>query len=454
MKIKQKIIVFLFAFCLSATPALAVEFDPDYLISDNELAAYNSLTLDDIKSFLDKQPGTLKQYICVDKEGNFKTAVQTFYEVAQKWLINPKYLLILVQKEMGLLDETTPKQTQYDWATGYGCKDGSACDPRWQGFYKQVNSAAAQTRYYLDNIHEFHYQPGRTYNIDGWQVTPKNTATAGLYSYTPHVDCGGDCGGNKLFWNLWNKHFAKKWPNGSLLKARDSEQVYLIKDGKKRAIASQAILISRFDPAKVVEVELADIASYDDGPAIKYLNFSLLKNSGSEIYLISDDKKRKIQNQTVFNKIGFMEDEVIAASDADLASYETGPEITEFTLYPTGALLKNNKTQETYYVLNGKKRLVTNKEILNANFLGLTASSTSPEELDRYRTGSPMTLPDGNLVKIKNVNTVYVISNNKRLPIFNADIFLSMNYKWSNVITVSPETLEVHPLGQTITGEW
>jgi len=29
-----------------------------------------------------------------------------------------------------------------------------------------------------------------------------------------------------------------------------------------------------------------------------------------------------------------------------------------------------------------------------------------------------------------------------------------MNYKWSNVITVSLATLDAHPLGQTITGDW
>ena len=93
-------------------------------------------------------------------------------------------------------------------------------------------------------------------------------------------------------------------------------------------------------------------------------------------------------------------------------------------------------------------------QILNFNFLGLPVENATATELDKYRSGNPVTLPDGELVKINGVNTVYVISNGKKLPIFNGDIFLSMNYEWENIITISEETLDVHPLGQTITGDW
>ncbi len=449
-----KISLFSFIMWLVIQPVLAVEFDPDYLISDSEMTDYNSMTQEQIQKFLDEQEGTLNKYICVDKEGELKTASQTFYEVAQKWMINPKYLLVLVQKEMSLLSDESPKQTQYDWATGYGCPDGSGCDARWKGFYKQVNSAAAQTRYYMDNIHEFHYQPHQTYTIDSYRVTPKNTATAGLYAYTPHVDCDGKCGGNVLFWDLYNKFFSKKWPDGALLIADDGSNPFLIKDGKKREITSKAVLLSRFDPDNVVTVNGNDLASYDDGPPIEYLNFSLLKDSRGNIYMIDDDKKRKIQSDEVFQKIGFMEDEVISVSDLELAQYEDGPEITKYTLYPSGQLVRNTETGDIFYLISSKKRLVINDEIKNANFMGMTVEPMDAGELDKYRTASEMTLPDGYLVKTADSNTVYVISNGKRLPIFNAKVFTNMKYGWDVIQTVSQQTLDVHKLGQTITGEW
>ncbi|HLD28236.1 MAG TPA: hypothetical protein VJB67_01335 [Patescibacteria group bacterium] len=444
----NKILIGLLLLAVLASPALAAEFDPDYLISDSEMNNYNSMDLNDIVRFINRREGTLKDYITVDKEGNFITATQTFYEVAQKWMINPKYLLILVQKEMSLLTDTSPKQTQYDWATGYGCPDGSGCNTKWKGFYKQVNSAAAQTRYYLDNINEFNYRPGQTYNIDGQTVSPKNTATAGLYNYTPHIH------GNELFWNLWNKYFGKKWPDGSLLQVEGKDIPYYIEDGLKREIASKSVFISRFDPDKIIEVSQADLDSYEEGVPIKYHNFSLLKNSRGDIYMIIDDQKRKIVSPEVFNQIGFSADEVISVADLELDEYGKGPDITQYTIYPTGTLLKDETSKEIYYVLSGKKQLIINNEIMDYNFKGLTVESASALELNKFRTGSPVTLPDGELVKVPGISTVYIISNGKRLPIFNSNIFTKMKYDWDNIISIRKDTLDVHPLGQTITGDW
>ncbi len=438
----------LMAIVFFAWPAMAAEFDPNYLISDAEMTNYNTMDLPAIQRFLDRREGTLKNYITVDKENNFKTAGQTFYEVAQKWLINPKYLLVLVQKEMSLLTDPSPSQGRYDWATGYGCPDSGGCDDRWKGFYKQVNSAAAQTRYYMDNINEFNYQPNKTTAVDNIAVTPKNTATAGLYNYTPHLH------GNQLFWEIWNKYFGKKWPDGSLLSSTSTEQTYLISDGQKREIMSKAVLLSRFDLDKVIRVSEDDLSYYEDGVPVKFYNFSLLRNPAGDIYLIVDDQKRKIQNKEVFKKIGFQEEEVDEVSEIDLSIYKNGADITEFSIYPAGTLLQDVKTKAIYYIISGKKQLVANQEILDANFQGLPVKKATLNELDNYYTGEPVTLPDGGLIKVKKVNTVYVISNGKRLPIFNSDIFKKMNYKWNNVMIVSDETMNVHPIGQTITGDW
>lgn len=434
--------------------AQAADFDPDYLISDNEITDYKSMDLKDIQRFLDNRKGTLKNYNTVDKENNPITAAETFYQTANKWLINPKYLLVLVQKEQGLLENESPKTSQYDWATGYGCPDGGGCNPRWQGFYRQVNSAAAQTRYYMDNIHEYYYQPNKTYTIDSYKVTPKNIATAGLYSYTPHVDCDGKCGGNKLFWNLWNTYFGKKWPDGSLLQSTNNDTVYYIENGQKRAIISNSILISRFNPKKIITVSQDDINSYEDGVPIKYLNFSILETPDGNLYMLVDGQKRQFENRELFDKIGFKEDEIIKVTQEDIALYAKAPNITKYTIYPSGKLLQNKADKALYYVISGIKKPVINQEILKFNFSGMTVQQTDNKELDKYRSGNPVTLPEGELIKTKTENTVYVISNGKRLPIFNSKIFQKMNYSWNNITVVSQETLNIHPLGQTITGDW
>ncbi len=455
----MKLAKYFYAFCTLgilaiAYPTLAADFNPNNLISNSEISDYNSMSLKDIQDFLSNTSGTLKNYSCPDKDGNIKTAPQTFYEVAQQWSINPKYLMVLVEKEMGLLNDPTPKTSQYDWATGYGCPDGGGCNDKYKGFYKQVNSAAAQTRYYLDNINQFNYRPGNTYVIDGQPVTPENAATAGLYNYTPHVDCYGKCGGNKSFWILYSEYFSKKWPDGSLLQGNASDTVYLIKDGEKKPITSKSVLYSIYSPDKIINVDDSDLSYYDLGTPIKYLNFSLLQTPDKDIYMVVGDQKRLIQSADVFKKLGFKDDDITQVTDGDLASYDDGPNVTSDTIYPTGILLQDTKTKAVYYVISGQKKLIQNQEILNFNFKGMPIKKTTTMDLDQYMPGAPVLLPDGGLVKIKGSSTVYVISNGKRMAITNGNVFTSMKYKWKNVLTISKDTLNLIPVGDPIAGSW
>lgn len=434
--------------------ASASDFDPSYFISDAEITDFNSMTLTDIGNFLKERNGTLDNYLTFDKEGLPKTAIQSFYEIAQKWQVSPKYLMVLTQKEQSLLEDPSPSQKQYDWATGYGVCDSCGMDDesiqRFKGFYRQVNSAAAQTRYYMDNISEFTYQPNKTYNIDGTTVKFKNIASAALFNYTPHLH------GNENLFNLMKKYFSRTWPDGSLLTTEESSAVYYIQNGAKRLIASKAIFASRFDAKKVLTVTQADIDSYDSGPSIKYLNFSLLQaSSTSDVFMIMDDMKRKLATTTLLKKFGFNSDDIDVVSADELATYKDGPDITEYTNYPTGIILQDSKAktayEKLYYVISGEMKPITNKEIFDANFTGLKAKKVAASELENYMIGGNVTLPDGWLIKTKKSPAVYVISNGLRLVIPSGAVFKAMHYNSKNIKIVSEETMNLHPLGEVLT---
>ncbi|MFA6526751.1 MAG: hypothetical protein WCT26_05095 [Candidatus Buchananbacteria bacterium] len=459
----------------------AAEFDPSNLISDAEISDFNSMTLPEIQNFLNNRNGTLDNYLTFDKEGLPKTAVQSFFEISQRWQINPKYLMVLTQKEQSLLEDSSPSQKQYDWATGYGiCDNCSMGDPsleRFKGFYRQVNSAAAQTRYYMDNIGEFNFQPNKTYNIDGTSVTLKNTATAGLYNYTPHLH------GNQNLVNLWNKYFSMKWPNGTLLTTSgSSSDVFLIQNGFKRLIASKSVLVSLFDPKYIITASVNDINSYQDGPPVKYLNFSILKSDATgNLYMIVNDTKRKIESMEVFKKLGLPEDDIQTVSEADLKLYIDGSDITAYTVYPTGIILQDTAAkkpyQGMYYVISGEKKPILTKEIFDANYSGMKVKKVTTAILDNYMTGGNIVLPDGWLVKSKTpikyktvttivkkkkvvtkvianpeVTAVYVISSGKKLPFMSGAALSSMGYNTKNIKLISDETLNLIPNGNLLTG--
>ncbi|NCF75293.1 MAG: hypothetical protein GWO87_02290 [Xanthomonadaceae bacterium] len=459
--IRKKSFIMLFIIFYTLFPALSMAsmtFDPNYILSDEELEDYNSMSLNDVENFLGQQKGILKNYVCEDKAGEKRKAPEVIYTLAQKNKLNPKFMLTLLQKEQSLLTDPHPTENQLNAAVGYGCPDKGGCNPRWNSFFKQINSSYLQFRAYLDDNpknYSNRYEPGNTYifkrhNTDSATidiVTPENKATAAFYDYTPHVYYG-----NYNFWKIWNEYFPSKdkfFPDGSLLKKKGEAGVYLIQNGEKRPFLTKSALLSRYSLDKVVEVGKNDLDAYKIGKPIKFSNYSLLRSEG-KIYLLVDDSIRKIKSNEVFKKIGFNPEEIIDVEKKDLDGYTIGTTITEKDIYPTGALLQNKKTGGIYFVINGKKQPIWDKAIMKIDFPNKKIIPVSEKELAKYPTAAPLKIKDRELIKSFTSPVVYVISNGYKKPIASEETFNSLGYKWKNIIEVNNRVLEIHPTGATI----
>lgn len=233
-------------FAPSQTGAISVsEFMPGRIIDDEVFYNKNSMSINEIQSFLDRHVpacdtwgtgpsgyGNLTRaqynqqirkwpgppYVCLNNyqenpntgETSFEkgggafnggiSAAHIIYDAAQKYNINPQVLLVMLRKEsLNLFSDNWPMKSQYKYAMGYACPDSGPgysanCDNEQSGFYKQVMKAAWQLNRYKTNIGEYNYQPGRTnyiqYNPNptcgGSNVYIENVATASLYIYTPY----------------------------------------------------------------------------------------------------------------------------------------------------------------------------------------------------------------------------------------------------------------------------
>ncbi|MFA6215115.1 MAG: hypothetical protein WC768_00930, partial [Patescibacteria group bacterium] len=409
-KILKKIIVFS-ALAAIAMPQLAQAdfyFNPHYIISDEEISDYQCLSLGGIQQFLESQGSALASRYFLDYQGVNKRASEIIWQAALESKISPKLLLATLQKEQSLIGDPSPSQNQLDKAMGYRCPDSGGCNPKAAGFGKQVDGAAWQFRQYLDNPFNWTFQAGQLFDIDGYLITPVNQATAALYNYTPHYS------GNRHFWQIWQDYWGRDFPDGSLLKADGSPAVWLLQYGTKRLITSYGILLSRFDPKKILIVSKTDLEKYETGPSMKFYNYSLLGLPDGSIYLLVDDVLHHIATPEVFKTIGFNWEEVMPADVKDLAGYSYGSEITVSSVYPTGALLQNKKTGGVYYIENGIKMPIIAKEILAANFKQKVLTPVSQEELDKYQTGDPVKFRDGELIRSATDSRVYVISGGYR----------------------------------------
>jgi hypothetical protein len=169
------------------------------------------------------EPGLCNQY-----NGGVKSAAAIIYDVGQACGVNPKALLVLLEKEQSLLTDDWPWSVQYNSATGFGCPDTAPCDPQFGAFFDQVYYAARQFKRYERDATLFRYRANRDNFIQyhpnaacgGTNVFIQNQATAGLYNYTPYQPnavalsniYGGQTDGcssygNRNFWRLFNDWF-------------------------------------------------------------------------------------------------------------------------------------------------------------------------------------------------------------------------------------------------------
>ena len=132
-------------------------------------------------------------FVCMaDETFNGKSAAQIIYQAAQDYHINPQVLIVLLQKEQGLVTDTYPHNYQYRTATGYGCPDASACETKYYGLENQVRNAAALFNTVLNGGWS-NYPVGSRYILysprsgcGGSTVNIENRATSALYRYTPY----------------------------------------------------------------------------------------------------------------------------------------------------------------------------------------------------------------------------------------------------------------------------
>jgi hypothetical protein len=202
---------------LSAQAADLRAFDPGYIISDALFYDSGAMSAAAIQSFLVQKGSScvpaagntcLKDFRqttsaraaddrCTGAyaEGTNENAGQIIAKVAVACGINPQALIVMLQKEQGLVTLTAGGSPgRYQAAMGYGCPDTAACSTLYYGFFNQVYSAAHQYRNYALNplayghragfVNQVQYSPNAACGAPA--VLIQNQATASLYNYTPY----------------------------------------------------------------------------------------------------------------------------------------------------------------------------------------------------------------------------------------------------------------------------
>ena len=189
-------------------------FNQNLILEDIIFEDKDFLTQTEIQSFLEFTPYQRRSFLA-DHVDEGKLVSQHLFDAAQAFRINPLVLLTKLQVESSVVyKDTSPQDSTVDWAMGCGCHDGDPnCSRGPKGVGPQIHCAARLFRSYLDEIDAadttrsgWRVSRSKT-TLDDIQITPRNRATAALYTYTPWVLQGR--GGNWLFWNVYHR-FARQ----------------------------------------------------------------------------------------------------------------------------------------------------------------------------------------------------------------------------------------------------
>lgn len=222
------VVALLIAVCLgaSAATAFAATFDPELIISNDNMRRANSMSANDIQAFLETQSGPLKSLVTVDHAGVKRKASMIIWQASSAWDISPKVMLTMLQKEQSLLTRTTLSKNTLNRAIGAGCPDSTT--NRYPGFGNQMWNGARLLDSYGEGNPSFpYYYVGISKSVYGGQVHPKNLATFKLYVYNPSIGAkspygdlsaqAGSCSGNANFWLIYRRYFGSTFANPRML---------------------------------------------------------------------------------------------------------------------------------------------------------------------------------------------------------------------------------------------
>ncbi len=363
------------------TPAAALDgskFDPGLIISDSVFFDFGTMTVEEIQRFLESQVPVCKSgpsgMPCLR---NYKadtpekaadpgkcaampaktnvSGAQIIYDIAHACGINPRVLLVTLQKEQGLVQATIPSPYMYKAAMGYGCPDSDPgiCGKVWTGLFNQLYKAAGQFQWYGDPNGSFTYlRPGRvisiSYHPDASRncgkksFTLKSQATANLYYYTPFTPnsaalsnlrgSGDKCSsyGNRNFWRFYWDWFGSPIGGGFLLKSSTSDP-YFISNDIKYPITDPDLVTDLAPLGPLGEISTEYLDSFKTGIPMTRIIKTAPVNNVSTYFFVSAGKKYLISSCDQATNMGLDCAAAVQLTQVQLDALPTGafrPDIT------------------------------------------------------------------------------------------------------------------------------
>lgn len=420
---------------LYSSAAQALTFNPGNIISDSVFTNSQSMTANQIQDFI-----RAKNVNCTDGEApclrnftqNGKSAGTIIAEASSTYGINPQVLLVLLQKETGLVTRNKPTVWLYTIATGYGCPDTAVCDSQYYGFTNQVHRAARMFRFIMNNDPNWYtpYVVGNNYiqynpstSCGGTNVNIVNRATQALYNYTPYQPNaaalaagygeGNSCSayGNRNFWLFFNDWFGST-QSSILLQSPRSPAVYLQSGNTRYGIPTWDIINAYgLNGTPVTPVTDNYMDSLTDGGVLSTV---FTRKGENPVYVADNGKRYGFATYQQCIDWGF--------SRCLDTSYSKALEPAIFDrLESAGALTAlMSRSGTTYLMDNGSRRAFVTEKAIQEN--GYASVRRTPI-VNNSNSSQPQSYP------LLQNNILIQFANNPAIYLYNASTFHTLTWE-------------------------
>ena len=119
------------------------------------------------------------------------------------------------------------------------------------------------------------------------------------------------------------------YPNNTLLKAQKNSAVYLFGDGKRKVFFNaKYFLVNNYRWEKIFTTEQSYLNQFGLSANIVYSDGTLIKGGDANVYLLENGKRRAIASGALFEQLGLRWHNIIVVSDFELTFYPEGAKIT------------------------------------------------------------------------------------------------------------------------------
>lgn len=388
-----------------------------------------------------------------------RTAAQIIDDVARACHISQKVIIVMLQKEQGLVTDDWPWSIQYRGAMGYGCPDDNVCDSEYYGFFNQVYNAALQFQRYKADPTYWNHVPFMTNQVlyqanapscGSKSVYIENYATAGLYNYTPYTPnqkaldnlygTGDGCSayGNRNFWRYYNDWFGSTEGTPFFQIGGDSK-VYMLGSNDNYYYVPNAKTMRAYGWQSSVK----RIATYSNG-YLSGKSYSgalplIARFGGDEIYLIDLGLRRHFTSRSLLTTYGYEVGKEALLPETYLPYYKKVASIQP--------IVRDVGRGHIYLITDTKKRHFTGPSAYKSGspaYSSLPRIDLSSEYIDSMKYGARIYAP-GTAIRIGSASQVYAINTiNSKIYIPNTNVFKAYGFSSKNILSIDRAQSDAH----------